>query len=214
MTTASSLTREVEAFGKEIFINQLFNEELGGNVWDAALVLCKYFENAEDFPAGFFEGKRVVELGAGTGVVGLVLASQGAKVVITDRAPLVPLMSDNITVNKLESNATAEVLNWGEDVSHLRPPVDIVVFSDIAAGCYSESYDDFLSTLMALTDENTLILMSHEKRDVKDLAFFRKLATQFKYTKLDNSKLDEFWRSDDIGIFRVRKLQSAAAKLA
>jgi predicted RNA methylase len=39
----------------------------------------KYFENIDDFPRGFFKGKRVLELGAGTGVVGIALGLLGNK---------------------------------------------------------------------------------------------------------------------------------------
>jgi hypothetical protein len=44
---------------------------------DAALVLCKYFENVDKFPAGYFKGKTVLELGAGTAVVGIILGLLG-----------------------------------------------------------------------------------------------------------------------------------------
>ena len=42
-----------------------------------ALVLSKYFENADVFPLGFFRNKRVLELGSGTGIVGIVIGMLG-----------------------------------------------------------------------------------------------------------------------------------------
>ena len=51
--------------------------DVGCVVWDAALVLSKYLET-EDFDFGRgMDTKTVVELGAGTGVVGLMAASFG-----------------------------------------------------------------------------------------------------------------------------------------
>jgi hypothetical protein len=65
------MERKIEFFGKDITIYQAwFSGELGGTIWDAALVLIKYLENVEEFPLNYFKGKKVVELGAGTGAVG------------------------------------------------------------------------------------------------------------------------------------------------
>lgn len=40
-------------------------------------MLCKYFENVDEFPRGFFKNKKIIELGAGTGCVGLILSRLG-----------------------------------------------------------------------------------------------------------------------------------------
>jgi hypothetical protein len=42
-----------------------------------ALVLIKYLENVEEFPLNYFRGKRIVELGAGTGAVGIAIGMLG-----------------------------------------------------------------------------------------------------------------------------------------
>ena len=59
---------------------KIFQSEIGDVgcvVWDAALVLSMYLETADfDFGRGL-DTKIVVELGAGTGVVGLMAASFG-----------------------------------------------------------------------------------------------------------------------------------------
>lgn len=88
-----SLRREIDSFGTTLLVDQDFGGELGATVWDAvcypplssklssqsgkALVLCKYFENVEEFPIGFFANKKIIELGAGTGCVGLILSRLG-----------------------------------------------------------------------------------------------------------------------------------------
>ncbi len=60
-------------------------------VWDAAIVLVKFLENQTFFPEaavesgpsnessglGHWRGKRVVDVGSGTGVVGIVAAVLG-----------------------------------------------------------------------------------------------------------------------------------------
>lgn len=55
---------------------------IGGRLWDAGICLLRFFAAA---PMETVSGKRVLELGAGTGVVGLGAAQLGAShVTITD----------------------------------------------------------------------------------------------------------------------------------
>ena len=79
--------REVEKNDESVLkIHQSEVGDVGCVVWDAALVLSKYLETA-DFEYGQgLEGKSVIELGAGTGIVGLMAASFGC--VISKRITL------------------------------------------------------------------------------------------------------------------------------
>lgn len=61
--------------GHVLNITENFGSRLGvaARVWDAALSLCNYFESQNVD----FRGKKVIELGAGTGIVGILAALQG-----------------------------------------------------------------------------------------------------------------------------------------
>ena len=74
---ALSFTREVVVGSEHLEIQQCYIGDVGCVVWDAALVLTKFLENNSYFPDGFWKGKRVLELGAGTGIVGLGAAALG-----------------------------------------------------------------------------------------------------------------------------------------
>ena len=71
--------REVYCCNNEkcLRIKQMYEGDVGCVVWDAALVLSAFLGQIDYFPTSFWNGKRVTELGAGTGVVGLVAATLG-----------------------------------------------------------------------------------------------------------------------------------------
>ncbi len=69
--------RELELENETIEIYQKLEGDVGCVVWDAAICLSKYIDSHGFKQKHFLCGKNVVELGAGTGIVGLVAATQG-----------------------------------------------------------------------------------------------------------------------------------------
>ena len=70
----------------------------GTRVWEAGVLLNKYLELDEGF-----RGKKVLELGAGTGVTGLMLAKRDCDVTACDNNDLVvDLLKKNVTSNGVE----------------------------------------------------------------------------------------------------------------
>jgi hypothetical protein len=58
-------------------------------------------------PAHHYTGLSVVELGSGPGLAGLLAAKLGARVAITDKAVVVPLIAENIALNGISDQPTA-----------------------------------------------------------------------------------------------------------
>jgi len=106
-----------------------------GNVlWDAGLSLAKFFVWQETFGDQLsVRGKRILELGSGTGVVGLTLASLGATVTLTDNQPeTLRLMQRNIEANSMQQGATVHALDWADESTYLAcSSFDIVVAADV-----------------------------------------------------------------------------------
>ena len=69
--------REIECKEGILTIKQAEVGDESCVVWDAALVLAKYLQTEHFCPKERLVNKRVVELGGGTGVVGLLAASCG-----------------------------------------------------------------------------------------------------------------------------------------
>ena len=64
-------------FGHQIKIVQDPKECCGGYLWRAETVVLKYLETKSVFPENFWNNKYIVELGAGTGLLGLYMAKIG-----------------------------------------------------------------------------------------------------------------------------------------
>ena len=150
----------LEVAGISLAVKQLMQGELtglgtGATVWPAAHVLAKYLERRCGGRGGL-AGCRVIDLGAGTGAVGLAAALLGAEVVLTDQAQLAFLMEENAG-RMLAAAAAADASNvkaavakgaskssppppgpvtvatydWGGPDGHLGAlPFDLVIVSD------------------------------------------------------------------------------------
>ena len=99
------------------------------------------------------QGAEVIELGAGTGIPGIVAAKCGAHVTLTDRPCIVENLKATCRLNDL-ADVKVFSLTWGiftPDMFGLTPP-DIILASD----CFYESQDfeDILATVSYFVDKN------------------------------------------------------------
>ncbi|TRZ00992.1 hypothetical protein DNTS_033376 [Danionella cerebrum] len=167
-------------------------------VWDAAIVLCMYLEagNVD------LKGKRVIELGAGTGLVGIVAALLGANVTITDRAPALELLSANVRENVPPDQQGAmrvSELTWGENLELYSPgSFDLILGADIVY--LEESFPALLRTLEHLSAE---VLLSCRIRYERDERFLMELRQRF------NVKEVYYDSQRDIHIYKAGKSRSS-----
>eukprot|EP00761_Pharyngomonas_kirbyi_P001436 gb/GECH01001440.1/.p1 GENE.gb/GECH01001440.1/~~gb/GECH01001440.1/.p1 ORF type:complete len:226 (+),score=58.93 gb/GECH01001440.1/:1-678(+) len=209
------MIREVESFGRTISIEQdLINGGLGANVWDASLVLCKYFENTSKFPPGFWKKKKVLELGSGTGLCGIVLALLGAEVWLTDKNELLSLIEHNVSLNceEIRSRIHIQELLWGEPIPKEIENIffDYIIGSDVVYPVISLWHSLSKSLFDLCSEEHTTVIFSYELRERKDVAFWRYIKGIFQYDMIPQSDLDSFWRCDEIRIFHLSKLANAS----
>ncbi|XP_067851817.1 EEF1A lysine methyltransferase 3-like [Heptranchias perlo] len=126
----------------------------GTMVWDAALGLCQYFEEQRMR----FSQRKVIELGAGTGILGILTVLLGGDVTITDKPELLKRIERNVSVN-IPSSCRPRVkvcaLSWGDDHTLFPSDYDFILGGDIM---YSRaSVPLILKTLQHLSNERTII---------------------------------------------------------
>ncbi|EFJ08338.1 hypothetical protein SELMODRAFT_131998 [Selaginella moellendorffii] len=193
----------------------------GAWVWDCALVLTHWLDSiaaigesggADIAPVSAelglghhgFKDKRVVELGAGTGLPGMAAALLGAsEVILTDRAGLLPCLRRNVEANQLESRVRVLELEWGADCSQVAAPVDFVLCSDILYDI--EAVPALAKTLLDLSGESTRILLAYELRIGTTECFHKLRELGLEFTRVPSEELHPQWQSEDIGIFILRR---------
>lgn len=205
------LEREVElSADRTLYIadNVALEDEAGATTWDCGLVLAHYLIKQHEMGRCPVSGRRVIELGAGTGVVGLTAAALGAQqVVLTDKEHLLPLLQRNIKRNDLQSNAEVVALTWGEQLPGcLQPPYDVILCSDLVYS--SASVQPLLSTLSTLMGPDSTVLYACEFREGAGLEQLHQQlpAYRLKEQLLPYTELHEEWCSPDILVWLTKNV--------
>ena len=164
-----------EIGGKMLRIEEELNQSVGTglNVWDGALLLAYYLQSNA---ASVVDGKTIVELGSGCGLVGIAAAVLGAReVILTDLSYTLPLLRGNIEYNRHVVSEKCERIeciecDWFKASSIKKFPsfgtnssIDII----LAADCVwlEELVKPFLGTLSRLcSNRECKILISYQRR--------------------------------------------------
>ncbi|KAM4560443.1 protein N-lysine methyltransferase METTL21A [Odontesthes bonariensis] len=167
-------------------------------VWDAAVVMCMYLE----LEKVELKGKRAIELGAGTGLVGIVAALLGAHVTITDRQPALEFLSSNVKANlppRSQESVVVSELTWGDGLEHYPAGgFDLVLGADIVY--LEDTFLSLLQTLEHLCSDTTVVLLACKIRYERDTNFLNMLKRSFKAEEVYYEK------QRDIHVYRAHKL--------
>lgn len=189
--------RSFEFAGRTLTIFQNWDKiGVAAVVWDAAIVLGRYLEKK----APELQGKKVIELGAGTGVAGIVASFLGGKVTITDRKMAINITRMNVEGNLGDNQRTVEIkeLEWGQNVTSFSPPFEYILGADIVY--IEETFPALLKTLLDLCDGNSVVLLSCKIRYDRDVRFFELLSKHFHY------KIVLYDEELDIKVYKARKI--------
>ncbi|XP_024963055.1 protein N-lysine methyltransferase METTL21A isoform X5 [Cynara cardunculus var. scolymus] len=178
----------------------------GSVMWDSGIVLGKFLENAVETGLLGLQGKKVVELGAGCGLVGCIAALLGAQVILTDMPDRLRLLKKNIEDNMygdVRGCATANELTWGDrpEPELVEPLPDFVIGSDVI---YSEeAVTDLLDTLVELSGINTTIILAGELRNADAILeyFLEAAMEEFMIGRVDQAGWHPDYRSPRVAMY-------------
>jgi len=109
-TAMGAITREFriptksDSFTLSIYEPALTGDDLGLKTWAASYMLSKRLHKFELVDSGANSRPQILELGSGTGLVGLAMAALGADVVLTD----LPSIHENLAHNTKKNATTIE----------------------------------------------------------------------------------------------------------
>jgi predicted nicotinamide N-methyase len=197
----------VTRLGKRLRIQEDPEGGVGGSLWEAARALASLVENHGEK----LKSKRAVDLGSGTGLIGLVMASYGAlSVHLTDRAEVLPLLRHNVARNGFADNDDDECrvecveLEWGcgDEVERVGAPVDFVVASECI---YNMKYAPMLfGTIRALSAPDTVIFFAYASRNAEHEAiWFRDVVS--KHYSVEEVPIGNAPEAQHIQIWTVKK---------
>lgn len=181
----------------------------GLTTWDGSVVLAKYLEHAR---MNDVRGKRIVELGAGTGLVGISAALMGAReTVLTDLEYTMANLEHNVAVTMAKASSihgasiTTKVLDW------FAPPLDtgdldMILASDVV--WVEELIAPLVQTMATFVRQSrtpVTVLMSYQRRSVRsDEILFQELERhRFQKLKVPASELHPQFRSDRIDVWEI-----------
>ncbi|KAF7098741.1 hypothetical protein CFC21_100458 [Triticum aestivum] len=211
----------IDACGRRLTLHQQPSSFRGASgvtgavVWDSAVVLAKFLEHAADAGLLPVRGARAVDLGAGCGLVSVVAALLGARVVATDLPDRVRLLRKNLEENVCNGDgdggsATVAELVWGDEYeldpelllwldTEAEPP-ELVLGSDVV---YSEeAVGDLLATLCRLAGPRTTVLLAGELRnDVVVECFLEAAMAEFEVGCIEQEQWHPDFRTNRVAIF-------------
>ena len=165
--------RVFKRVGRKFEITQEFgsskSRSTGSAVWEGDVVLTKYMES--ELPEGYWQGKKILELGAGTGFASFVAALLGSKCVITDGdARVLELARTNANANLTpEEQALLEydVLKWElaadpEWKYDKGQTWDVILAADVTY--YRQNVPPLTRMMQRLAGPNTEIFLAHTIR--------------------------------------------------
>ncbi|XP_061211020.1 EEF1A lysine methyltransferase 3 [Neopsephotus bourkii] len=198
--------RRFRLCGRVLRIAQHHGPRLGlaANVWEAALALARFLEQ-QRFE---FRGRSVIELGAGTGILGILAAMLGGDVTITDRPAALDQIRENVRLNFPGAGTRPRVraLEWGRDEDSFPRDFQVVLGSDLVYD--PASFPALLRALRHLCGPRSQALLSARTRggDSGSRCFFHRLLPPFFRVQL-------LWQEQehDIEIYGVTCWEGTAA---
>ncbi|KAI0856261.1 putative methyltransferase-domain-containing protein [Xylaria cubensis] len=199
--------------GKQLRLHEDLKNGCGGQLWPAGMTLARYMLR---YHAKSLAGKRILELGAGGGLVGLAVArgcelgENHPPLYITDQEEMFSLMQHNIALNELEGKVKAMLLNWGEPLPTevTASPPDIILAADCV---YFEPAFPLLQTTLSdllVLRPSAVIYFCFKKRRRADMQFLKQARRRFSVVEVEDDERP-VWSRQGLFMFAITSKSNA-----
>lgn len=182
-----------------VLIEEEHGKDIGARVWDVALIISKYIELNPDI----VRNKRCLEIGAGTGIVGILSAVLGAtSIVLTDLPRVLPILQKQVEVNRnnfleltggdISETVFVQELTWGKNVGDYQQlfgdNLDLILVSDLAAPTKEvPNLIESLRALLQLNKHSRILLALNIIREFTP-PFLEQSANIFEFAEIEQTK--------------------------
>jgi len=172
-------------------------------VWDCAVVLAKMLEHN---PA-LVSGKRIVELGAGQGIVGIAAAMLGADVMVTDHPGALESLEQSIGRNQegVTGTLNAAALDWTNltAADALGPPYELLLLADVV--WVMELIVPLVGMMRRLSGPATVVYFAYQSRSrLADETLFEALkSNQFQWEEVKEDQFHPQFTTPKITVYQM-----------
>ncbi|CAO3590438.1 unnamed protein product [Absidia cylindrospora] len=187
-----------------VAIHESWESGIPGKIWDSALVMLQMLERMVQYKPDYLTGKHVLDLSAGTGLIGLSVAkdAQPSMVTITELGEATDLIKSNVSLNSYLTSKCPVVVQdlfWGDEKqASICGKADLILASDVLYE--SEFFEDLVKSFIQLCNNNDSgtpgkIYIGYKRRgfDLEEETRFWTLCRQhhFDITLLNDHPSDE-----------------------
>ncbi|CAO3666358.1 unnamed protein product [Rhizopus stolonifer] len=159
----------------QVAIHEMWDTGIPGKIWDSALVTLEVIKRVVEYHPEYVDSKHTLDLSAGTGLIGLYIASKMAsskssigkgKITITELDEALGLIEQNIDINshlKASSDLSSQSLLWGnKEEAEKCTKADLIVASDVLYE--AQFFEDLVKSFVDLSKETTRIYIGYKRR--------------------------------------------------
>ncbi|KAF7727440.1 DnaJ (Hsp40), sub C, member 2 [Apophysomyces ossiformis] len=193
-----------------IMIHESWDAGIPGKIWDSALVMLGFVNRLAETRPEELQARKVVDLSAGTGLLGLALADK-SKVIITELDEALALINQNVAFNGYSDMVQIQPLLWGDAKQAADcGKADVILASDVLYE--AEFFEDLVKTFVDLSDTQTKIYIGYKRRGFEaeeERRFWSLCKVHFDIVLLNERSSDE-----DPDVALIPSLATAAATTA
>ncbi|KAI8371269.1 putative methyltransferase-domain-containing protein [Choanephora cucurbitarum] len=156
-----------------VAIHEMWDSGIPGKIWDSALVMLDFIKLMIQHHPDYMHQKHTLDLSAGTGLLGLYIASkmkdmstlQEGKITITELDEAVDLIDKNLAINRflMQTQVNTRNLLWGnQEQAKACGKADLIIASDVLYE--AQFFEDLVKAFVDLSTKHTRIYIGYKRR--------------------------------------------------